>query len=94
MENNKIHILVVDDDNRIRSLLKEYLNENDYIVSTSEDAEDAKIKSELIEKEEVKIKQKAEKDAEDIKTESELIEKEEKKIKEINSMEEEEEMLK
>jgi len=44
MENNKIHILVVDDDNRIRSLLKEYLNENDYIVSTSEDAEDAKIK--------------------------------------------------
>jgi len=58
------------------------------------DAEDAKIKSELIEKEEVKIKQKAEKDAEDIKTESELIEKEEKKIKEINSMEEEEEMLK
>ena len=44
MENNKIHILVVDDDNRIRSLLKEYLNENDYIVSTSKDAEDAKIK--------------------------------------------------
>jgi len=44
MENNKIHILVVDDDNRIRSLLKEYLSENDYIVSTSPDAEDAKIK--------------------------------------------------
>tara|TARA_B100000401_G_C52514914_1_gene581447 strand:- start:13 stop:690 length:678 start_codon:yes stop_codon:yes gene_type:complete len=44
MENNKIHILVVDDDNRIRSLLKEYLNENDYVVSTSKDAEDAKIK--------------------------------------------------
>ena len=35
MENNKIHILVVDDDNRIRDLLKEYLNENNYIVSTS-----------------------------------------------------------
>ncbi len=44
MENNKTHILVVDDDNRIRSLLKEYLNENNYIVSTSEDAEKAKLK--------------------------------------------------
>ncbi len=28
MENNKAHILVVDDDNRIRDLLKEYLNSN------------------------------------------------------------------
>ena len=44
MENRKKHILVVDDDNRIRDLLKEYLNENDYIVSTSEDATNAKIK--------------------------------------------------
>ena len=44
MENNKTHILVVDDDNRIRSLLKEYLNENNYIVSTSENSENAKIK--------------------------------------------------
>ena len=44
MENNKKHILVVDDDNRIRDLLKEYLNENNYIVSTSENAEEAKIK--------------------------------------------------
>ena len=43
MENNKIHILVVDDDNRIRDLLKEYLNENNYIVSTSEDSVNAKI---------------------------------------------------
>ena len=41
---NKTHILVVDDDNRIRSLLKEYLNENNFIVSTSEDAENAKTK--------------------------------------------------
>ena len=46
MENNKIHILVVDDDNRIRSLLKEYLNENNYIVSTSENSENAKVKLE------------------------------------------------
>ena len=44
MENNKIHILIVDDDNRIRDLLKEYLSENNYIVSTSEDAKNAKIK--------------------------------------------------
>tara|TARA_B100000965_G_scaffold248936_1_gene209133 strand:- start:3019 stop:3696 length:678 start_codon:yes stop_codon:yes gene_type:complete len=44
MENNKIHILVVDDDNRIRNLLKEYLNDNNYIVSTSENSENAKIK--------------------------------------------------
>jgi len=46
MENNKTHILVVDDDNRIRSLLKEYLNENNYIVSTSENSENAKVKLE------------------------------------------------
>ena len=44
MENNKIHILIVDDDDRIRDLLKEYLNENNYIVSTAENAESAKIK--------------------------------------------------
>ena len=39
-----MHILVVDDDNRIRDLLKEYLTEKDYIVSTSDNAENAKIK--------------------------------------------------
>tara|TARA_B100000963_G_C22431243_1_gene582265 strand:- start:6 stop:683 length:678 start_codon:yes stop_codon:yes gene_type:complete len=44
MENNKTHILIVDDDNRIRDLLKEYLKENNYIISTSENAESAKIK--------------------------------------------------
>ena len=31
MENNKFHILIVDDDNRIRDLLKDYLSENNYI---------------------------------------------------------------
>ena len=36
--------MVVDDDNRIRDLLKEYLNENNYVVSTAENAELAKIK--------------------------------------------------
>ncbi len=44
MENNKIHILVVDDDDRIRNLLKDYLSENKYIVSTAENAEQAKLK--------------------------------------------------
>ena len=44
MENNEKHILIVDDDDRIRDLLKEYLNENNFIVSTSENAENAKLK--------------------------------------------------
>jgi two-component system phosphate regulon response regulator OmpR len=38
MENNKNHILIVDDDDKIRNLLKDYLTENHYIVSTAEDA--------------------------------------------------------
>ena len=42
MENNRKHILVVDDDNRIRELIKEYLNENKFIVSTASNAEEAK----------------------------------------------------
>ena len=44
MENNKNHILIVDDDNRIRDLLKDYLSENNYIVSTAENANQAKRK--------------------------------------------------
>ena len=36
MENSKKHILIVDDDDRIRNLLKDYLTENNYIVSTAE----------------------------------------------------------
>ena len=44
MENNKLHILVVDDDDRIRNLLKDYLSDNNYIVSTAENAERAKEK--------------------------------------------------
>tara|TARA_B100001057_G_scaffold325766_1_gene325941 strand:- start:6148 stop:6825 length:678 start_codon:yes stop_codon:yes gene_type:complete len=42
MENNKNHILIVDDDDRIRSLLKDYLYSNNYIVSTAENANQAK----------------------------------------------------
>ena len=44
MEKDKKHILVVDDDDRIRELVKEYLNENGFIVSTGNSAEEAKIK--------------------------------------------------
>ena len=44
MEKIKNHILVVDDDDRIRELVKEYLNENDFIVSTGNSAKEAKIK--------------------------------------------------
>ena len=44
MENNNTHILVVDDDDRIRNLLKDYLSENKFIVSTAENAEEAKTK--------------------------------------------------
>ena len=44
MENNKNHILIVDDDDRIRNLLRDYLTENNYIVSTAENADQAKQK--------------------------------------------------
>ena len=44
MENKKKHILVVDDDDRIRTLIKQYLNDNNFIVSTASDAEAAKSK--------------------------------------------------
>ena len=44
MEKIKYHILVVDDDDRIRELVKEYLNDNGFIVSTGNNAEEAKIK--------------------------------------------------
>tara|TARA_B100000963_G_scaffold355124_1_gene372803 strand:+ start:308 stop:985 length:678 start_codon:yes stop_codon:yes gene_type:complete len=44
MVDNLIHILIVDDDDRIRNLLKEFLNENDYTVSTANDANQASAK--------------------------------------------------
>ncbi len=48
MENSKKHILVVDDDNRIRELLRDFLSNNNYIVSTAENSEEAKNKLYLI----------------------------------------------
>ena len=47
--NKKIfHILVVDDDNRIRELVKEYLEENNFIITTAKDSNDARKKLEII----------------------------------------------
>ena len=48
MENKNLHILIVDDDDRIRNLLKDYLTDNFYIVSTAEDAKEAKEKLNFI----------------------------------------------
>ena len=48
MENNKNHILIVDDDDRIRNLLKDYLSENGYIVSSAENANQAKEKMQYL----------------------------------------------
>ena len=42
------HILVVDDDEGIRSLVKKYLNENNFLVTTAKNAEDATEKIEII----------------------------------------------
>ena len=44
MQKIKYHILVVDDDDRIRLLVKEYLEDNKFVISTANSAEEAKIK--------------------------------------------------
>ena len=48
MDNFISHILVVDDDDGIRSLVKKYLNENNYLVTTAESGEDAADKIKII----------------------------------------------
>ena len=48
MDNFIAHILVVDDDDGIRSLVKKYLNENNYLVTTANSAEDAVEKIKII----------------------------------------------
>ena len=42
------HILIVDDDDGIRSLVKKYLNENNFLVTTANNAEDASEKIKII----------------------------------------------
>jgi len=48
MNNFIAHILVVDDDDGIRSLVKQYLNENNFLVTTSRSAENAEEKITII----------------------------------------------
>ena len=48
MNKNIFHILVVDDDDRIRELVAKYLEDNNFIVTTAKDAFDAKKKLEII----------------------------------------------
>ena len=48
MKKFKAHILIVDDDDRIRELVKQYLEENNYLISTANSAEDAEKKINLI----------------------------------------------
>ena len=48
MDNFIAHILVVDDDEGIRSLVKKYLNENNYLVTTAENGEEASKKIKII----------------------------------------------
>jgi two-component system phosphate regulon response regulator OmpR len=48
MDKYLAHILVVDDDDRIRELVKQYLLDNKYLITTAKDAFDAKNKIEII----------------------------------------------
>ncbi len=48
MDNFQAHILVVDDDEGIRSLVKKYLNERKYLVTTADSAENASEKISII----------------------------------------------
>lgn len=48
MNKNIFHILVVDDDDRIRELTKQYLEENNFLVTSAKDALDARKKLEIV----------------------------------------------
>ncbi len=48
MNKFEAHILVVDDDDGIRNLVKKYLNENNFLVTTAKSAEDAEEKVKVI----------------------------------------------
>ena len=48
MDKFKAHILLVDDDEGIRSLVKKYLNENNFLVTTADSAENASEKIKII----------------------------------------------
>ena len=48
MNNFDAHILVVDDDDGIRNLVKKYLNENNFLITTAKNAQDALEKINII----------------------------------------------
>lgn len=48
MDNSKIHILIVDDDDKIRDLLKQYLKNNNFFISTAINASDAEEKLKIV----------------------------------------------
>jgi len=48
MNNFDAHILVVDDDDGIRDLVRKYLNENNFLITTAKNAEDASEKIKII----------------------------------------------
>ena len=48
MKNFKAHILVVDDDDGIRNLVKQYLSQNDFLVTTAKNSEDAQKKTKIV----------------------------------------------
>ena len=48
MEKYKAHILVVDDDDGIRELVKQFLNKNNYLVTTAKNSEDALNKVKIV----------------------------------------------
>ena len=48
MNKNIFHILVVDDDDRIRELVKQYLEDNHFLVTAANNALDAKKKLEIV----------------------------------------------
>ena len=48
MDNSKIHILIVDDDDKIRDLLKQYLKNNNFFISTAFNASDAEEKLKIV----------------------------------------------
>lgn len=48
MDKNNGHIIIVDDDDRIRDLVKQFLTEEGFLVTTAKDAFEAKNKIEII----------------------------------------------
>ena len=48
MNKNIFHVLVVDDDDRIRELVKQYLEKNNFLVTSAKDSLDAKKKLDIL----------------------------------------------